>query len=634
MDEMRQQTIEEEILPAQYSIAFQENMDPHDRREGGVFYTSEEVIDRLIDPLFMNDLLKERETCRGNRWMVSAFWEKLGRLTFLDPACGCGNFLVRIYERLRELELSVVEELYGTGQRVMDLSLYCRISPAQFLGIEIEPAQAEMARECLWLTKRRIDRKMEEMFGLEPSEPEKTCPFAIRIGNALTEDWGSLANRDRLDFIVGNPPFAGARLMTPSQKMDMRLVFHGMKGLGNLDYVTAWYRRAAEFMTGTHIRAAFVSTNSICQGEQAGILWKDLKEKFGMGIDFAWRTFRWDSAGQGQASVHCVIVGFSDRSRGGRNKSLVLYDAEGGRKVPHINAYLVSGPDVWLKARKEPVGKLPEMTFGSMANDEGHLLLSAREREALLAASPEAEKWIRRFLGSEELIRGRERYCLWIPAAETEEACEIPEIRSRVEKVKEYRNRSRRAATRLQAQTPYAFGEIRQPGEGMFREEERMLLVPRVSSGRRDVLPMILVPEKNCIASDALLMVPSADEGLLALLSSRLHMVWVRAVAGRLKSDYRYSASLVYNCFPWKEPEEKLMASILESGKEILTVRAGYPEASLAWLYDPETMPDDLKEAHSRADRLIEQAFRCESRSEEEQLALLFSRLRKYLDKE
>ena len=609
------------ISPAIFGAMFQEIMNQHDRREWGAYYTSEEVIDRLIDPLFMEELLSEREACRGSRRRLAAFQDKLSRLTFLDPACGCGNFLIRIYERLRRLELSVIDELYDTRQRVLDISLYCHVSPVQFLGIEQEMFQAQIARIGMWIAERQLDMEAAERFGVEHLYPTMVSPLGIRCGNALTVDWGTLVNRDRLSYIVGNPPFSGARIMTPEQKLDMKQVFRDTRAAGNLDYVAAWYRRTAEFISGTRIRAAFVSTNSICQGEQATLLWKELTGRFSMQIDFAWKTFVWGGGGRGQAKVHCVIVGFSDADikRRGEQYSAKrrLYDASGCRMTPHINAYLQPAEDVWIRSRRTPLADVPHMVFGNMANDGGHLILTSQERAELLRERPERRAWIRPFLGSEEFINGKERWCLWLDGVPDEAWKPDERIRERVEQVKEFRLKSPRSATRLLALSPHRFGEVRQPEEG------QQILVPRVSSFRREYIPIGFVPA-DWIASDAVFSIPEADEVLFALLTSKLHMLWVRTVAGRLKSDYRYSASLVYNNFPFPDPEEEERQQLREAAGKILEVRETYPGASLARLYDPETMPSDLREAHRALDRLTERICGLEGYTEEEQLVWLF----------
>ncbi len=612
-----------ELSPALFGALFQEIMNQTDRREWGAYYTSEDNIDRLIDPLVFDELLREREACRGNRRRLTVFYDKLSRITFLDPACGCGNFLIRIYQRLRLLELDVIEELFDTSQRILDISLYCHVSVAQFLGIELSEFQANIARVGLWLAERQMDLLAAERFGTGGVTPTMISLLGIRVANALTLNWSDLVSKDRLSYIVGNPPFVGARLMNASQKADMKAVFGGFQGWGELDYVTAWYRKAAAFMMGTDIRAAFVSTNSISQGEQASLLWKTLRDTWHMQIDFARRTFIWNNECREQARVHCVIIGFSDAdhaARGSQHQSLKpLFEGTERRLVPYINAYLAAAPEVVISARRDPVSEVPAMQFGSMANDGGHLILSAEEREKLLDAHPSLRPWIRLFLGAVEFIRGKNRYCLWFTQETPEEIYRIPEIAERLSAVQQYRAASSRPRTKEMALFPQYFCEDRQPQGGS------MILVPRVSSVRRQIIPMGFA-DSRVVASDAMQMIPQAEPWLFALLNARMHMLWVQTVAGRLKSDYRYSASIVYNNYPFPELDTAAKKELSAAAEQILTVRQDYLGRSLAWLYDPETMPEPLRAAHQQTDALVEEIYGCTGQSEERQLALLFER--------
>ena len=618
-----------ELSPDIFGAMFQEIMDQDDRREQGAYYTSEENIDRLIDPLFMDDLRAEREACRGHRHRLEDFHSRLAALSFLDPACGCGNFLIRIYTQLRRLEFDVLKELHPDHQRVLDISMYCRVSTSHFFGIEIEPFQAQIARACLWLAERQLDLTASELFGTGRVKPAVISAAGIHQGNALTMDWAELIPADRLTCIAGNPPFAGARLMNRSQKQDMREVFGNTAGCGNMDYVTAWYRKAAEYMSGTAVRAAFVSTSSVAQGEQAARLWNVIGDRFGMKIDFARRSFIWDNGTGDQAHVHCVIIGFSCEKQ---LPSLIkryygrrIYEGDRVKSVPQINAYLAAAPDVRVLPRLTPVSDVPRMWFGSMANDGGHLILSDTERENLLAQSPEAERLIRPFLGSQEFIHGTKRWCLWLTDADPEEYIRIPEVAKRIHLVQEHRERSLRDSTRRLAAEPARFGEIRQPEEGS------MIVVPRVSSVRRRWIPIGFLPAE-WIASDALCIVPGADEALFGILISGLHMVWVRTVAGRLKSDYRYSASVVYNNFPFPELSETKRQRVADAGKHVLEIRSHFPGQSLAELYDPDTMPAELADAHQNLDRTVLEAAGLGGSEEEDQLRVLLFRLQEILE--
>ncbi|MDD6213033.1 MAG: methylase [Clostridiales bacterium] len=610
------------LSPALFGAMFQEIMDQQERREWGTYYTSEENILRLVEPLFLEELRNERLACRGKRKKLLAFQEKLAGLHFMDPACGCGNFLILIYRELRRLELDVLRELYSSGQRVLDISWYCRVSVSQFIGMEREPFQAQIARIGLWLTERQMNLEASEVFGIAGTAGDWVKPVRIRQCNALTTDWGEVVSRDKLSYIVGNPPFLGARLMSVSQKMDMKSVFMGFRAAGNMDYVTAWYRKAAEFMSGTEIRAAFVSTNSICQGEQAALLWKQMKYDFNMSIDFAWRTFVWNNEAKNQAKVHCIIVGFSDDSafrRGDQLKTCWLYSEKGRIMVPHINAYLSAAPDVFVESRRKAISPVPAMVFGSMANDNGFLILTREERKELVTSFPLTRKWIRPYLGSHEFINGDERYCLWLLGADPDEYSAVPFIAQRIAGVAAFRRLSGRDATRKLAETPELFGEIRQPSQGSY------ILVPRVSSMKRPYIPMGFV-SSEWIASDAVLIIPGADKTIFAVLTSSMHMIWVKYIAGRLKSDFRYSASVVYNNFPFPELTETDKEELAKKAEKILDIRKRFEGVALSSLYDPSSMPEELLEAHRELDEQVEEIYGCRGWSEEEKIAELFRR--------
>ena len=603
------------ISPEIFGAMFQEIMNQKQRREWGSYYTSEENIRKLIGPLFLDGLWEEFRQCRGRRRKLSDFHEKLTRLTFLDPACGCGNFLIVTYRELRRLELAVIRELYDTRQRVLDVGMFCRVQTGQFFGIEVESFQVQIARVGMWLADHQCNREAAELFGMYYARIPLVQSAEIVQANALTADWAEVIPPQKLSYIIGNPPFVGARLMTAGQKQDLRLVFGGTAAAGNLDYVTGWYRRAAAFMQETGIRAAFVSTNSICQGEQASLLWKNLKYNYRTGIDFAHRTFVWNSEAKGQAKVHCVIIGFSDRAEDAPEEEKLLFDGGSVRRVPHINAYLAAAPDVFVESRRRPIAEVPPMSFGSMANDGGHLILEPTEADELVQRYPELAPILRPFIGAEEYIHGKERRCLWFAGQEMEQFERIPEVSGRILAVRRYREESARAATRKLARTPHLFGEIRQPEEGSY------ILVPRVSSHRREYIPMGFLSAR-VIATDSALIVPEADTYLFGILTSAMHMAWVRAVAGRLKSDYRYSASIVYNNFPFPDPEPALRERIAACAAEILAVR-GREGGCPADLYDREKMPAALIRAHRELDAAVDAAYGGGFRGEEERAAHL-----------
>ena len=612
------------ISPAIFGAMFQEIMNQEKRREWGTYYTSEENIEKLIGPLFLDSLREELAACRGNRRKLQRFHQKLQNLCFFDPACGCGNFLIVAYRELRRLELAVIRELYDTEQRVLDVGMFCRVDVGQFYGIEYEPFQAQIARVGMWLTDHQMNREAAEFFGMYYARIPLVSSARIVQGNALEMDWEQVIPREKKPFIIGNPPFVGARLMNREQKQDLRRVFAGMRAAGNMDYVTAWYRKAAEYMAGTDIQAAFVSTNSITQGEQAGLLWNCLAHDFGMELDFARRSFVWNNEARGQAKVHCVILGFSSRERK-KKEPKRIFQGDTCRPVPHINAYLAAAPDVFLESRRKPLWPVPSMVFGSMANDGGHLLLSPEEAEQIRSAWPEAAPWIRRFCGSVEYIENQERYCLWLKGVEPEAYARIPAIRERVEAVRRFRQVSPREATKKLAETPALFGEIRQPEEG------RYILVPRVSSENRPYIPMGFLSAET-IASDAVFLVPEASAALFGILNSAMHIAWVRGVAGRLKSDYRYSASVVYNNFPFPDLEDG--TGEVETAAEALLVvqQRLLPELGPS-LYAEETMPAEFREAHRWLDAAVDALYGWAGGEEEERLAFLFSLYRKKTEK-
>lgn len=604
------------ISPAIFGAMFQEIMDQEKRREWGTYYTSEENIEKLIGPLFLDELEGEFESCRGSRRKLHRFHQKLQDLCFFDPACGCGNFLIVAYRKLRRLELAVIRELYDTSQRVLDVGLYCRVDVSQFYGIEYEPFQAQIARVGMWLTDHQMNLEAADFFGMCYARIPLVSSAKIVQGNALDLDWEQVVPREKTPYIIGNPPFVGARLMNREQKQDLRRVFAGMRAVGNMDYVTAWYRKAAAYMAGTDMRAAFVSTNSIAQGEQAGLLWNCLTHDFGMELDFAWRSFVWNNEAQGQAKVHCVILGFPSQDRNGKGPKRI-FGAEGCRQVSHINPYLTPGPDVFLKSCRKPLWPVPPMVFGSMANDGGHLLLSPKEANSLRSAWPEAAPWIRRFCGSVEYIEGQERYCLWLKGVEAESYAHIPEVQERVEAVRRFRLVSQREATRKLAERPELFGEIRQPESGSY------ILVPRVSSEHRPYIPMGFLPSE-VIASDAVLLVPEASWVLFGILNSAMHMAWVRGVAGRLKSDYRYSASVVYNHFPFPDLEAET-GEVEQAAKALMAVQQRLQPEFGAALYGEKTMPETFRKAHARLDEAVDQLYGKTFSQEEERLTYLFS---------
>ena len=576
-----------QISPAIFGSMFQGIMDKTLRREIGAHYTGEENILKLIDPLFMDGLREEFGRIKANPKKLGLFHEKLAKLKFLDPACGCGNFLIIAYRELRLLELDVLKAKLaclkmpkGGRHPMLDIETFLKVNVGQFHGIESEAWPCQIARTGLWLMDHLMNMQFSEEFGRYYVRIPLEESAAIAHANALRIDWHDIVPKDELNYIMGNPPFSGARLMSREQKEDMRMVFGDIKGLGNLDYVAAWYRKAADMMEANkNIKTAFVSTNSITQGEQPAILWKPLMEG-GIFINFGIPTFKWSNEAKGKAAVHCVIVGFS------------FYKTE-----PNINPYLIQAPNVFIESRKKPLGDVPEMVFGSMPNDGGNLIIEADEYRDFMKAEPKAKKYLRRFVGAEEFINNLPRHCLWLVDAPPAELRAMPTVMARVKHVREGRLASKRETTRQKADTPMLFGEIRQP-------TKKYILIPSTSSENRRYIPIGFMSPK-VIASNATHIVPAATHYHFGILTSNVHMAWMRAVGGRLEMRYRYSKDIVYNNFPWPEATDKQKAKVEELAQGVLDARALYSEASLADLYDPNTMPLELTKAHRALDRAV-----------------------------
>ena len=668
-----------EISPTIFGAVFESTLNPETRRNGGMHYTSIENIHKVIDPLFLNDLRREldeilEEKVEKTRLRhLDEYQDKLASLTFLDPACGSGNFLTETYLSLRRLENEIFREKYH-GQMMMGEFLNpIKVSINQFYGIEINDFAVTVATTALWISEAQMLAETERIIQHDIDFLPLKSYANIKEGNALRLPWDewesekkvptifakqTVAYTDlakiaptmaseplyynnleihtesvqvlpkkkpttyhvRFDYVMGNPPFVGARLMSESQKNDVLSVFGNMKNVGNLDYVSCWYKKAAALLQGTNTHAALVSTNSITQGEQVAILWKTLA-KMGIRIDFAYRTFRWDSEAEIKAHVHCVIVGFSC-SESVKEKTIYLNDSQ-SIAVSNINGYLIDSPDVFVESRKVPLSQVPEMLFGSMPNDGGNFILSEEEVAVMKSKYPESEKFIKKFLGAEEFINNKKRYCLWLVNASPAEMRKIPPIMERVANVQKLRSESKRAATQKLAATPTLFGEIRQPVSGTY------LLVPSTSSEKRRYVPLGFL-DCNVISSNANLIVPNASLYHFGILTSNVHMAWMRVVCGRLKSDYRYSASIVYNNFPWPTPTEAQKAKIEQTAQAILDARNKFPDCSLADLYDEAAMPPDLRKAHQENDRAVMAAYGFNIKmSESECVAELFKMYQK-----
>jgi len=616
------------ISPAIFGALFQSIMDTKARRNLGAHYTSEENIFKLIKPLFLDDLWAEFEKVKGNRNRLFEFHKRLRTLTFLDPACGCGNFLVISYRELRKLELEILRASLSlereSGQKLVDIQQLISIDVDQFYGIEIEEFPAQIAQVALWLTDHQMNTQVSVEFGNYYARiPLVSTPHVVH-GNALRMDWNDVLPAQRCSYVLGNPPFLGKQHQSEDQKSDMGRVCADVWGAGILDFVAGWYVLAAKYVTGTAIRCAFVSTNSITQGEQVGVLWGWLLSR-GIRIHFAHRTFRWSNEGRGVAAVHCVIIGFGVEDA--PNKVIYEYDDIDGEphavRAGNINPYLVDAPDVVLPSRRAPIGKVAKIRFGSMPNDGGNLLLSDAERNALIALEPEAAQWIRPFLSADEFINGISRWCLWLLDCPPNVLRKLPGVSQRVARVREHRSKSDRATTRELAATPTIFGEVRQPS-GAF------VLIPRHSSERRAFIPMDMFYD-GAIVGDSSLCIPDAPLCEFGVLTSTMHNAWIRYTCGRLESRYRYSAGIVYNNFPWPELSAQQSLKIEAAAQAVLDARAAHPNATLADLYDPLTMPPNLVKAHQVLDTAVDAAYgRKGFKNDAERVAFLFELYRKY----
>ena len=598
------------ISPAIFGAMFQSVMNPDERHSLGAHYTSEENILKLIHPLFLDELWKEfdeyKKQVSGARIKnLNGLHTKIASLKFLDPACGCGNFLVLAYRELRLLELAILEELENSGQQILDIDNFLRVTVNQFYGIEIEEFPAQIAQTALWLMDHQMNRLVSSRLGRYFIRIPIASSATIIQGNALNLDWEQVVPKKELSYILGNPPFLGARVMSKEQSAEIACLFNGVKNAGNLDYVTGWYKKAADYIKDTTIKCAFVSTNSICQGQQVPILWPLLFSQ-GIHIDFAHQTFKWSNEARGNAAVYCIIVGFSLNES--TDKKLFLYEdvKDVPKEVPakQINAYLMDAQNVFIDSRSKTIEERTKpLLFGSMPNDGGHLIIELNEYEDFIKQEPESQKYIKTFIGAEEFINNKKRYCLWIVNAEPKHLKQCPHILERIQKVREHREHSSREATRKLAAMPSLFGEIRQPETGYY------LLIPSTSSERRKYIPIGFI-DASTISSNANLIVPNATLYEFGILTSQMHMAWTRTVCGRLEMRYRYSAQIVYNNFPWPEASETQKESIAQKAQAVLDARNKFPESSLADLYDPDTMPSVLVKAHAVLDSAVDKLYR------------------------
>jgi len=610
------------ISPAIFGSMFQSVMNPGERRNLGAHYTSEKNILKLIKPLFLDQLWKEFKTAKNNINKLKAFHKKIAFLRFLDPACGCGNFLVITYRELRLLEIEIIKELQK-GQQVTDVFNLILCDVDRFYGIEYEEFPAQIAQVAMWLIDHQMNMLVSQEFGEYFVRLPLRKSAKIINGNALRTDWDSIieflpweskTDREKFDYILGNPPFIGSKMMTQQQRKEIAEMFDNADGCGIMDYVTAWYAKAAKYLQKHYnaekkfdwpnTRIAFVSTNSIAQGEQVGLLWQYLISRFGITINFAHTTFRWSNEARGNAAVYCVIIGFAKDEEA--NKRIYLYDDIKGNPhevtTSHINPYLVEGKDVFIRHRQHPIGNVFEMNFGNMPLDGGNLLLTDEEKNELLSKEPEATKFIKPLISAREFLNNEKRWCLWLVNAVPSELRKLPLVLERIEKVKQFRLASIAPSTQKFASAPSLFRDKNNP--------ETCIVVPRVSSENRKYIPMGFF-DKTSIISDTCMSIPNGTLFHFGIITSEMHMTWVRYTCGRLESRFRYSKDIVYNNYPWPEtPTKKQKETVEKAAQKVLDARAQFPNSSLADLYDPLTMPPALVKAHQELDKSVDLCYR------------------------
>ena len=661
------------ISPAIFGSMFQSVMNPKERRNLGAHYTSETNILKLIKPLFLDELWKEFENIKDNKNKLPEFHKKLSTLKFLDPACGCGNFLVITYRELRLLELEVLRSSHKSGQGVLDVRDIMLLDVDMMCGIEYEEFPARIAEVAMWLIDHQMNMQISNEFGqyfvrlplkksakivhgdalkinwhtfetddssvkklyadnIEISqvinEPEESYKLEIHSNNVSYQGIKILRKESepKYDYIIGNPPFIGSKIMSQTQRDDVVKQFDNIQGAGVLDYVTAWYIKAAKYIQGTKTKVAFVSTNSIVQGEQTSILWGQMLNRYGIKIHFAHRTFKWSNEAKGNAAVYCVIIGFANYDT--NNKNIFEYEDIKGEaheiKAKNINPYLVDAKDVFIEKRRTPICKVPEISFGSMPNDGGNFFIEDGELDLYKSKEPLSSQYIKSFLGAQEFLNGKYKYCLWLTKLNPKELDKMPFTLKRIKEVEKLRKNSLREATKKLALYPSLFGEIRQP-------ETNFILIPRVSSENRKVIPMHIFTS-DYIVGDTCLSIPNATLYHLGILQSTMHMAWVKTVCGRLKSDFRYSNEIVYNNFPWPENiSHKQIETIEKAIQKVLDARAQFADSSLAVLYDSEKMPPALVKAHIELDKAVDLTYRSQPFiSEAKRMEFLFELYEKY----
>lgn len=605
------------ISPTIFGAVFESTLNPESRRAGGMHYTSIENIHKVIDPLFLDDLHEEFDKIQnmGNRKQridrAIEFREKLGKLKLLDPACGSGNFLTETYLSLRKMENECLKIIVGDQSTLAlnDSTTKVQVKIQNFYGIEVNDFAVSVARTAMWIAESQMWEDTKDITFANANFLPLDSNDSIFEGNALRMKWQDIVKPYELNYVMGNPPFVGAMYSSPEQREDIKQVFgKDVKKPGEIDYVAGWYKMAADYIQGTTIKCAFVSTNSISQGQQVALIWPNLIKE-GLTINFAYRTFVWDNEANNKAHVHCVIIGFSNQDT---IKNKYIFDGNEVEEVKHINPYLKDGDNYFVYSRTKPLCDVPQIRFGSMPRDGGNFIISEDEKDKIIHKEPKIAPYIKPYLGASEFLHNKKRYCLWLRGANPAIIAKSSFIKDRVEKVREFRAGSKAAGTRKFAETPTIFAQIAQP-------DSDYIAVPKTSSQRRKYIPMGFL-NKDIIASDLLFLIPNADLYSFGVLSSIVHNAWMRTVAGRLKSDYRYSKNVVYNNFIWPVVDEKQKEAISKTARGILNARKLYAGSSLADLYDPLSMPAELVKAHKANDRAVLKAYNLPSSTSEQEI--------------
>ena len=616
------------ISPAIFGSLFQSIMDKEHRRNLGAHYTSEANILKLIRPLFLDELYEKFEKVKKNKKQLAEFHKELSTLHFLDPACGSGNFLIIAYRELRILELEILKILYS--ENVLDISSIVWCDVDQFHGIEVEEFPAQIAQVAMWLIDHQMNMMISEHFGQYFVRLPLKKSANIVHANSLQISWEDVISKEKLTYILGNPPFIGSKLLNSNQRKEMETIFSNVKNGKVLDYVTAWYLKASKYIQGTNIKVAFVSTNSIVQGEQVGILWKELFTNYGIKIHFAHQTFNWSNEAKNNATVSVIIIGFASFDT--TNKKIFEYEnikAEAHEKiVKNITPYLVEGDDIVIEKRRKPICDVPNISFGSMPNDGGNFLLTDEEKEELIKQEPLSEKYIKPLLSASEFLNGKNRWCLWLEDLNPNDLKSMSLVKQRVENVKKLREESSREATKKLAEYPTLFGEIRQP-------KSEYIGIPLNTSGNRIYIPFGYFP-KDFISNNTMSVVAKSSLFHFGVLTSIMHMSWIKYICGRIKSDYRYSNELVYNNYPFpKNVSEKQKKAVEEKAQNVLNIRSQFSDCSLADLYDPLSMPPNLKKAHQELDRAVDNCYGSKLfKNDKERIEFLFGLYEEYVSEQ